>query len=90
MKVTFPDSSPRTYTAEVEIGDPLLAHTTELGYEEGLSVRPGGITVLRTGAAVLPEGTTFEVDRSQPLGGGSPSWTSTPAACAFSRRSRVR
>ena len=69
VKVTFPDGSPRTYTAEVEIGDPLLAHTTELGYEEGLSVRPGeGITVLRTGAAVLPEGTTFEVDRSQPLG----------------------
>ena len=69
VKVTFPDGSSRTYTAEVEIGDPLLAHTTELGYEEGLSVRPGeGITVLRTGAAVLPEGTTFEVDRSQPLG----------------------
>ena len=69
VKVTFPDGSSRTYAAEVEIGDPLLAHTTELGYEEGLSVRPGeGITVLRTGAAVLPEGTTFEVDRSQPLG----------------------
>ena len=69
VKVTFPDGSSRTYAAEVEIGDPLLAHTTELGYEEGLSVRPGeGITVLRTGAAVLPEGTTFEVDRSQALG----------------------
>ena len=69
VKVTFPDGSSRTYIAEVEIGDPLLAHTIELGYEEGLSVRPGeGITVLRTGAAVLPEGTTFEVDRSQPLG----------------------
>ena len=69
VKVTFPDGSSRTYAAEVEIGDPLLAYTTELGYEEGLSVRPGeGITVLRTGAAVLPEGTTFEVDRSQALG----------------------
>ena len=69
VTVTFPDGSSRTYTAEVEIGDPLLADTTELGYEEGLSVRPGeGITVLRTGAAVLPEGTTFEVDRSQPVG----------------------
>ena len=69
VKVTFPDGSSRTYIAEVEIGDPLLADTIELGYEEGLSVRPGeGITVLRTGAAVLPEGTTFEVDRSQPLG----------------------
>ncbi|MCG7288585.1 MULTISPECIES: carboxypeptidase regulatory-like domain-containing protein [unclassified Corynebacterium] len=69
VKVTFPDGSSRTYIAEVEIGDPFLADTTELGYEEGLSVPPGeGITVLRTGAAVLPEGTTFEVDRSQPLG----------------------
>ena len=69
VKVTFPDGSSRTYAAEVEIGDPLLAHTTELGYEEGLSVRPGeGITVLRTGAAVLPDGTTFKVDRSQALG----------------------
>lgn len=70
VKVTFPDNSFRTYNAEVEIGDPLLAHTTELGYEDGLSVHPGhGVTVLRTGASVLPEGTTFEVDRSAPLDG---------------------
>ena len=70
VKVTFPDKSFRTYNAEVEIGDPLLALTTELGYEEGLSVRPGeGITVLRTGATALPQGTTFEIDRSAPLDG---------------------
>ena len=70
VKVTFPDESFRTYNAEVEVGDPLLAHTTELGYEDGLSVQPGhGVTVLRTGASVLPEGTTFEVDRSAPLDG---------------------
>ena len=70
VKVTFPDKSFRTYNAEVEIGDPLLALTTELGYEEGLSVRPGeGVTVLRTGATALPEGTTFKVDRSTPLDG---------------------
>ena len=70
VKVTFPDNSFRTYNAEVEVGDPLLAHTTELGYEDGLSVQPGhGVTVLRTGASVLPEGTTFEVDRSAPLDG---------------------
>lgn len=70
VKVTFPDNSARTYNAEVEIGDPLLALTTELGYEEGLSVRPGeGVTVLRTGATALPEGTTFKVDRSTPLDG---------------------
>lgn len=70
VKVTFPDNSARTYNAEVEIGDPLLALTTELGYEDGLSVRPGeGITVLRTGATALPQGTTFEIDRSAPLDG---------------------
>lgn len=70
VKVTFPDNSARTYNAEVEIGDPLLALTTELGYEEGLSVRPGeGITVLRTGTTALPQGTTFKVDRSTPLDG---------------------
>ena len=70
VKVTFPDKSFRTYNAEVEIGDPLLALTTELGYEEGLSVRPGeGITVLRTGTTALPQGTTFEIDRSAPLDG---------------------
>ncbi|OFT59360.1 hypothetical protein HMPREF3151_01735 [Corynebacterium sp. HMSC05H05] len=70
VKVTFPDKSFRAYNAEVEIGDPLLALTTELGYEDGLSVRPGeGITVLRTGTTVLPQGTTFEIDRSTPLDG---------------------
>ena len=70
VKVTFPDNSARTYNAEVEIGDPLLALTTELGYEEGMSVRPGeGITVLRTGTTALPQGTTFEIDRSAPLDG---------------------
>ena len=70
VKVTFPDKSFRTYNAEVEIGDPLLALTTELGYEEGMSVRPGeGITVLRTGTTALPQGTTFEIDRSAPLDG---------------------
>ena len=70
VTVTFPDGSSRTYTAEVEIGDPLLAGITELGYEDGLSVRPGeAVTVLRTGADPLPAGTTFEVDRSEPLGG---------------------
>ncbi|MGV0372165.1 Rib/alpha-like domain-containing protein [Corynebacterium pilbarense] len=70
VKVTFPDNSFRTYNAEVEVGDPLFARTTDLGYEDGLSVQPGhGLTVLRTGASVLPEGTTFEVDRSEPLDG---------------------
>lgn len=70
VTVTFPDGSSRAYTAEVEIGDPLLAGITELGYEDGLSVRPGeAVTVLRTGADPLPAGTTFEVDRSEPLGG---------------------
>ena len=70
VTVTFPDKSSRTYNAEVEIGDPLLALTTDLGYEDGLSVQPGhGITVLRTGASALPQGTTFEVDRSEPLDG---------------------
>lgn len=70
VTVTFPDGSSRTYTAEVEIGEPLLAGITELGYEDGLSVRPGeAVTVLRTGANPLPAGTTFEVDRSEPLGG---------------------
>ena len=69
VTVTFPDGSVGTYTAEIEIGDPLLAITTELGYEDGLSVRPNeAVTVLRTGAAVLPPNTTFEVDRSKHLG----------------------
>ena len=69
VTVTFPDGSVGTYTAEIEIGDPLLAYTTKLGYEDGLSVRPNeAVTVLRTGAAVLPPNTTFEVDRSKPLG----------------------
>ncbi len=70
VDMTFPDGSSRTYNAEVEIGDPLLASTTALGFEDGLSVRPGkAVTVMRTGATALPEGTTFEVDRTEPLGG---------------------
>ena len=74
VTITFPDRSTKTVTVAFEVGERMLADAVELGYEDGLSVRPGeAVTIFRTGARELPEGTTFMIDAEADLGGWSAS-----------------
>ncbi|WP_180949992.1 carboxypeptidase regulatory-like domain-containing protein [Corynebacterium coyleae] len=72
VTITFPDGSPKTVNAVFEVGEPMLADLANLGYEDEIMVVPGlSATVLRTGDAALPEGTTFKMKSGSSLGGWS-------------------
>ena len=72
VTITFPDGSSKTVNAVFEVGEPMLADLANLGYEDEIMVVPGlSATVLRTGDAALPEGTTFKMKSGSSLGGWS-------------------
>lgn len=74
VTITFPDESTATVNAVFEVGDPMYADLTDLDYEDEVVVVPGlSATVLRTGDAPVPEGTTFKLKSGSRLGG----WTVT-------------
>ena len=74
VTVNLPDGSFKDVTAIVEVSERQLSDIVLLGYEDGLSVRPGKtVTVFRTGAQTLPEGTSFAVDSGAQLDGWAAS-----------------